>query len=142
MNTFALRIRAVSVAIVVVGIAAGCQAAAPPTPSAAAEPPLSISNGTTIPVTVVVNGIVLETVAPGDRLDPIAMALPPRPWAIEARSPTGRVLSSLAVAANDPIGSTIGKAVRADLSCGRLDVWSGPPMLGPTFIPGPSGDCG
>jgi hypothetical protein len=141
MNGIVLRIRAAAVAIVVVGLVVDCQAAAPPAPSAAAQPPLSISNGTTIPVTLVVNGIVLEIVAPGDRQDPMAGTLPARPWVIETRSPAGRVLSTLAVAANDPIGSTSGKAVRVDLSCGRLDVWSGPPLLGPAFIPGPPGDC-
>jgi hypothetical protein len=102
---------------------------------------LSISNGTTIPVTLVVNGTVVETVAPGDRQDPITASLPTRPWTIETRSPSGRVLSTLTVSATDDISSTSGRAVRADLSCGRLDVWSGPPLLGPTFIPGPSGDC-
>lgn len=117
-------------------------AASAPSPSGTQQPPLSISNGTSIPVTLLVNGSVVETVAPGDRQDPIAAPLPARPWTIEARSPSGRVLSTLTVAANDPIGSTFGRAVRADLSCGRLDVWSGPPLLGPTFIPGPSGDCG
>ncbi len=131
--------------VAVLGLA-GCAApgslpsAAVPSPSAA-WPPLSISNGTTIVVTLVVNGAVLVTVAPGVQLDPITAPLPPRPWAIEARSPSGRVLSSMTVKATDYIDRYDGDGVRADLSCGRLDIWSGPPMLGPAFVPGPSGDC-
>ena len=52
-----------------------------------------------------------------------------------------KVISTLTVGATDDISSTSGRAVRADLSCGRLDVWSGPPLLGPMYSPGPSGDC-
>jgi hypothetical protein len=116
----------------------------------ASSMPLSISNGTTIPVTLAVNGDVIETVAPGGYQDPIAAPLPGLPWAVETRSPSGRVLSTLTVFAGDVAyttpdasghSSAQGRAVRVDLSCGRLDVWSGPPMLGPAFVPGPSGDC-
>ena len=37
--------------------------------------------------------------------------------------------------------SAQGDAVRVDLSCGRLDIWSGPPLLGPPPGPGTPGDC-
>ena len=110
---------------------------------------LSISNGTTIPVSLVVNGSLVETVPPGEYEDPITARLPALPWNVETRSPAGRVLSTLSVHAGDVWQTALpngglqmkGDAVRVDLSCGRLDVWSGPPLLGPTFIPGPSGDC-
>jgi hypothetical protein len=110
---------------------------------------LSISNETTIAVTLVVNRRVIETVAAGGHEDPITGELPALPWNVEARSPSGRVLSSMTVHAGDVWqttdsngnGEEKGDAVRVDLSCGRLDVWSGPPMLGPAFSPGPSGDC-
>lgn len=111
---------------------------------------LSIANGTTIAVTLVVNGTVVETVAPGGYQDPVPPTeMPPLPWQVEARSPSGRLLSSLTVHQGDvwqqstPSGGTLlhGDAVRADLSCGRLDIWSGPPLGGPMFMPGPSGDC-
>ena len=122
-------------------------ASADPRPSQGMK--LSISNGTTIPVALVVNGSVIETVPPGGYEDPIKGDLPAMPWNVETRSPSGRVLSTLVVHAGDfrqtslPNGGTEvrGDAVRVDLSCGRLDLWFGPPMLGPTFIPGPSGDC-
>jgi len=141
MNRSALRSSVVVLTLVSAGLAAGCQAGVPPSPLAASRPPLSISNGASIPVTLVVNGSVVETVAPGGRLDPITAPFPARPWTIETRSPGGRILSTLTVGATDSISSTSGRAVRADLSCGRLDVWSRPPLLGPMFSPGPSGDC-
>ena len=141
MNPLALRVQVTALALAAAGFATGCQAGASPTPPVASLPPLSISNGTSIPVTLVVNGTVIETVAPGDTQDPITAPLPAQPWTIETRSPGGRVLSTLAVSLTDVIGSASGRAVRVDLSCGRLDVWSGPPLLGPMFSPGPSGDC-
>jgi hypothetical protein len=103
----------------------------------------------TIAVTLVVNGEVIQTVAAGGYEDPIKNELPGLPWDVETRSPSGRVLSSMTVHAGDVWhttdpnggGEDKGDAVRVNLSCGRLDVWSGPPMLGPAFSPGPSGDC-
>ena len=131
--------------------ACGCTSPAPGfVGSPASAPALSISNGTTIPVVLVVNGIIVERVAPGGYEDPVAVQLPALPWSIETRSPTGRVLSRLTVHLGDVVfttpdsnghSSAQGRAVRVDLSCGRLDLWSGPPLLGPMFIPGPSGDC-
>ena len=121
---------------------------APPTISAAV-PPLSISNGTTITVTLAINGVALETIEPGGYEDPVDVPLPALPWLVETRSPSGRVLSTMTVQAGDVVyttpdassrSSSRGDAVRVDLSCGRLDVWAGPPMLGPAFSPGP-GSC-
>jgi hypothetical protein len=110
---------------------------------------LSIGNHTTIAVTLVVNGKVIETVPAGGYEDPIKAELPVLPWNVETRSPNGRVLSSMTVHAGDVWqttepngnGETRGDGVRVDLSCGRVDVWSGPPMLGPLPGPGQSGDC-
>jgi hypothetical protein len=105
---------------------------------------LSIANYTTISVTLVVNGRVIETVPAGGYEDPIKAELPGLPWNLETRSPSGRALSSMTVHAGDvwqTTGATKGDGVRVDLSCGRLDVWSGPPLLGPPPGPGQSGDC-
>jgi hypothetical protein len=129
-------------ALLSAALVAACVGSAPRSPTTTAVlPPLSIDNGTSIPVTLVINGNVIETVAPGARQDPISAPLPPLPWSIEARTPTGRVLSTLTVGDSDHVTSASGRAVRKDLSCGQLDVWSGPPLLGGPFIPGPSGDC-
>lgn len=91
----------------------------------------------------------IETVPAGGYEGPIKAELPGLPWNVETRSPSRRVLSSMTVHAGDvwqtaaPNGGwgVKGDAVRVDLSCGRLDVWSGPPMLGPASSPGPLGDC-
>ena len=110
---------------------------------------LSIQNGTTIPVTIAVNGVVVETVPPGGYEDPVKALMPPLPWSVETRSPSGRVLSSMTVNAGDawfttpdPNGRSESRApaVRVDLSCGRLDIWVFTPMAGPMFMPGP-GSC-
>jgi hypothetical protein len=110
---------------------------------------LNIENDTTIAVTLVVNGKVIEILPAGGYEAPIKAQLPGLPWNVETRSPSGRVLSSMTVSAGDvwettrPNGAVEqkGDAVRVDLSCGRLDVWSGPPLLGPAPGPGQSGDC-
>jgi hypothetical protein len=50
-------------------ILAGCASGASPSAPASSER-LSVANSTTTPVTLVVNGAVVETVAPGVREDP------------------------------------------------------------------------
>jgi hypothetical protein len=111
---------------------------------------LSISNGTTIAVTLVVNGTVVATIQPGGYEDQVKAGLPALPWSVETRSPSGRVLSRMTVNAGDVVyttpdasgrSSAKGDGVRVDLPCGRLDVWSGPPMLGPAFSPDMSLSC-
>ena len=125
--------------LLLASLLAGCASGASPSASASSAR-LSVANFTTIPVTLVVNGAVVETVAPSIREDPVKAALPSLPWSVETRSPSGRVLSTMTVKPGDSSGSS-GKAVRADLACGRLDIWSGPPMLGPMFIPDLSRPC-
>lgn len=108
-----------------------------------------ISNGTTIILAVVVNGEDVGTVRDGHQREFGAAVLPPLPWAVEVGSATGRVLVSLAVHAGDvasvkrgdKLTEYRGVGARVDLSCGRIDVYSGPPILGPMPIPGTPGDC-
>jgi hypothetical protein len=127
-----------------------CACASPPLPSLIpAGAQLAIGNGTTIPVSLVVNGTTVGTVSPSSREDPVVASLPPLPWTVEARSPSNRVLLTLTVGAGDVasgagggVAGTQGRLASVDLSCGRLELWSGPAPVGePTFIPGPSGDC-
>jgi hypothetical protein len=123
---------------------AGPSATASPSASPApmtAQPAVSVANGTTVPVAIAVNGTVVGTVPAGSTEDPIPAALPARLWTVEARSPSGRVLATLTVSATDYVSNSSGKAVREDLACGRLDLWSGPPLLGPMFSPDPSKPC-
>lgn len=103
---------------------------------------LSIANETTISVTLVVNGTVIETVPPETRQEFVPGPLPPLPWTVEARSPSGHTLTTLEVHSAAEVSSNFGRAVRADLSCGRIDIWAGPPLAGGPFTSGASGDCG
>jgi len=119
-----------------------------PAPSGYAHD-LVVSNQTTLAVTLAVNGRVVRSVQPRTDETISVRDLPAQPWVVEARTPSGRVLTSLTVRPGDvwetsmPDGSTQmnGDAVRVDLSCGRLDIWSGPPLLGPAPGPGKPGDC-
>lgn len=127
--------RALALAIIL----AGCgHLTAPPAP-------LSYSNQTSIPVELVVNGAKLITIAPGhDGTFPVSV-LPALPWNVTAQTAGGRVLASLTVKSGDVIVSGAaerGVGVRADLSCGRLEIWSGPPLGGPQPGNGTPGDCG
>ncbi len=150
-------------AIAFAALAAGCSMLPSVTPGPAGQRPpggavvvppdqmtLNVSNGSTLPVALVVNGIVVERFeAGGGRFDIAAAELPPLPWAVEVRSPAGRVLVSTTVHAGDvwrvDLGGGASQAQgagnRVDLSCGRIDVWSGVPMLGPVPGPGVPGDC-
>jgi hypothetical protein len=105
---------------------------------------LVVSNQTTLAVTIAVNGTVVRTIQPNAQETLFVKELPALPWAVEARSPSGRVLTSMTVRPGDvsvTAGQMKGDAVRVDLSCGRLDIWSGPPLLGPAPGPGTPGDC-
>jgi hypothetical protein len=129
------------------------QAGPTPPPGAvvvpAAQMDLGINNGTTLEVSLVVNGTVVQKVDPGQAPVFTAVQLPALPWAVEVRSPSGRVLVGMTVRPGDvwtrqnADGSSEAKAAgaRVDLSCGRIDVWSLLQMGGPAPGPGVSGDC-
>ena len=129
---------------------AGCAAlpAVPPTATVAVQ--LGIANGTTLDVTVVVNGRpVAESPAggPPPTIDPAR--LPPLPWIVEARSPSGRLLTSMRVEPGDVVsdpamGMHRGAMGLVDLSCGRLTIWAGDVQHSgpvPASPPGRPGDC-
>jgi len=105
---------------------------------------LGISNGTTLAVTLVVNGAAFDTYPPGGGANIQPASLPPLPWQAEARSPSGRVLLRLDVRAGAiwraPCSGNL-LAARVDLSCGRLELWSFAGMSGPMPGPGRPGDC-
>jgi len=115
----------------------------------ASEMILTVANETSIPVELVVNGQVIRTIGPTTSVDVHASNLPTLPWAAEVRLPAGRTLVSASIHAGDvwsrPVanGGTEMKGVggRVDLSCGRIDIYSGPPLLGPAPGPGTPGDC-
>jgi hypothetical protein len=105
---------------------------------------IGISNGTTLDVTLMVNGAPFKTYGPLGGEEIPASKLPPLPWDVEARSASGRLLLSMAVHAGDlwrePCGNNA-LAARKDLSCARLELWSVADALGPGPGPGTPGDC-
>jgi hypothetical protein len=113
------------------------------------RPPLGVSNGTDLVIIVIVNGMEAGRFAPGVGADIDVNLLPPLPWTVEARTTTGRLLTSMDVQPGQvfrkqlPDGSTqtSGALGRVDLSCGRFDMWAGEPIGGPAPGPGKPGDC-
>ena len=111
---------------------------------------LHVNNGTTLDLRVVVNGQAVGGVAARrGGVFPVG-SLPPLPWNVEAHTVAGRVVLALAVAkgsivderALDGTGSYSAPAGRADLSCGRLDMYpNGEGPLGPIPGTGVPGDC-
>ena len=120
----------VSAALSAIVVLAGCALM----PSAQDKPPLGVSNGTTLVVTLFVNDQAVAQVPPGGPRPEIDLeGLPPLPWTVEARSPSGRVLTTMRVepgqvwATTRPDGllDSSGTFGRVDLSCGSLRIWAG-----------------
>jgi hypothetical protein len=112
-----------------------------PTPNTAT---LHVSNTSTLTLNVLINDQVVASAPPQQMtdVDPSAYA---EPWHVTVTTLDGRELLTLDYRASDVSyhdGGATGVGQRADLSCGRIDVYAGPPMLGPgppsSF---PPGDC-
>ncbi len=121
---------------------------------------LSIHNGSTLEVSLVVNGTEIRNMDPGGCLGcgvhgagiPLA-ELPPLPWHVVLLTSSSRTLGTLDVHEGDvSVTDDAGGAVtidapmlRVSLSCGIIDVWVGPPPIsepaGTAPGPWPSGDC-
>ena len=114
-----------------------------------AADPLNVSNQTTIGVGLFVNGDHVANLDPHGTAEIPPSALPPPPWHVEARTSADRVLLSLDVSPNavqrtvrSEGGTSIaGAGIRAELSCGQIDLWVGPPLLGPVPGSGTPRDC-
>lgn len=110
---------------------------------------LEAGNGTSLTVTLVVNGAALRVIPPGGSAAIPVSELPLLPYVVEARSPRGRVLTSMTVHAGDVRETTTpdgvrwyqSPAVRVDLSAGASTSGRGFPMLGLLPGPGRPGDC-
>ena len=109
-----------------------------------AQMSIGVANGTSIPVTLVVNGSPIKVIPPTTNIEVPAAQLPALPWQAHLTTAAGRTLVSLGINSGDvhrTSNGSDGVGHRVDLSCGRLDVYSGPPMLGPMPGPGVPGDC-
>jgi len=134
-----MRIRAVLIALVL--------AACGPAPTPAPLVRLGIDNGTTLTLTIVVNGQPLHDIPPGTIDAAIDTShAPPLPWKLEARSPRGAVLDMLYL--NAPQDSSHTDASQDENVCGVLVMWTGgggePPKSSPsTGVPSqyPGFDC-
>ncbi len=94
-------------------------------------------------MTLIVNGQSVGDFPPDGPPPTIDVAsLPPIPWNVQARSPSGRVLTSLQVQPGDGQANS-GTGQFVDLSCGRIWIWVGDvkpdATVGPS--PGKPGDC-
>jgi hypothetical protein len=120
---------------------------------AGARPRLGIANGTTLDVTLFVNGVRVAESRPGESSPTIETStLPSLPWSVEVRTASGRLLTSMQVAEGqlwtttrpDGGASSSGTFGRVDLSCGRLTIWAGevqPSGPAPPPNAGQPGDC-
>jgi hypothetical protein len=105
---------------------------------------IGIANGTSIEVELVVNGSHIRMIPPLTNIEVRAAELPALPWQSGVTTKAGRTLVTLEVrsgAVHVTSNGSSGVGARVDLSCGRLDVYSGPPMAGPMPGPGTPGDC-
>jgi hypothetical protein len=125
-------------------IIGACAAALEPGVVPDSQMSLDVSNETSIPIALVVNHLALGNVVAGRARHYSAAELPSLPWHAEARTLAGRTVVELDVrsgAVRIASNGSRGVAMRVDLSCGRIDLWSGPPLAGPAPGPGTPGDC-
>lgn len=124
--------------------AMGCNAT-DPTLVPDSQMSIGVVNSTSIEVELVVNGAPIRAISPHSApIEAQADHLPPLPWRAVLTTAAGRALVTLDVKSGDvhrSAGNWAGVGRRVDLSCGRLDVYSGPPMMGPMPGPGVPGDC-
>ncbi len=108
-----------------------------------------VSNGTTLPLTVVVNGAPLAVLEANTQAEYAPSKLPAMPWTVETRMAGGRVLATMRVEqgsiqdqrALDGTGSYSSVGSRVTLSCGQIWLWVGEPGTGGAYAEGVAGDC-
>jgi hypothetical protein len=135
---------AVATAFALASQVAGCGLTSPPE-----HHDLNVENGTTLAVSIVVNGGQIVTVPPGESQVIPEDQLPVLPWSVDARSPSGRLLlhfdapvGSISSTTNHSGGAeSHGVGTLVDLTCGRLAVYAGSPIPGPMPLPGTLNDC-
>lgn len=131
---------------------ASCSAASLPSATVPTQAmSLTVSNGTDLSISLVVNGHVVKVIAPQAGAGPIPESeLPAAPWSVEARTVSGRILTSMTVTAQELVETVVpGGGVmvhipmaRIDLTCGRLTIFAGDHApSGPVPVPGQGEPC-
>ena len=129
--------------------AIGCGSSGPtelplgPVPDA--QMSLTANNQSDRTLELFVNGGKVADVGPMSELTMEAKDLQPLPWTAELRLPTGRTLLSIPITSRSVVRTATGSqgsGTRADLSCGRIELWAVIPLGGPPPGPGRPGDCG
>lgn len=129
--------------VAVAAVAAGCSLL--PT-----DYTVHVSNSTTLPLTVVVNGAPLAVLEPNTSADYSPSTLPAMPWTVQTTLASGRVLASMRVEegsiqdhrALDGTGSYQSVGDLEILSCGQVWLWVGERSSGGPAREGQPGDCG
>ena len=114
-------------------------------PVADGDMSLTANNQSDRALEMFVNGGKIADVAPRSAPTFAAAKLPPLPWAVDLRLPTGRVLVSLTVTSGSVVRTASGSqgfGSRVDLSCGRIELYAVLPLGGPAPGAGTPGDCG
>jgi hypothetical protein len=121
--------------------------------SLATTPNLGARNGTTIDVAIVVNNVEIGRLAPGESIEGVQDRAGSLPWLVQLRTTeSGRAVLTMRLepAELDPAVDANGVSVESgslttvDLSCGRLEVWTGDRSAvgaGPPPGAGRPGDC-
>jgi hypothetical protein len=131
-----------SIALAAIGCAAQPGSVQSPVGTAAVSG-LDYSNGTSLGIDLFINGKKVLTMLPGTANSIPVSNLTALPWTVEARTSVGRVLGTMTVRQGDVVEASAyqrGDAFRVNLPCGVLDIWSGPPLIGPVATTSP-GDC-
>ena len=130
---------AIGWAVVIVMLAAGCGPLAPggvvASASVAPDAAVHVTNRTTLDISLFVNGLSIGTVRAGDEIAIEPGRLPPLPWAVEARSPSGRLVLPWHVAVGQiqkALDGTGASGATATLTCGTFSL-----RIGALGDPGP-----
>jgi hypothetical protein len=111
---------------------------------------LHVSNATTLPLALVVNGKKVSDLEPGTEANFSPGHLPSLPWSVSTQTSTGRVVATMQVEpgsvvddrAIDGTGSYSAPAGGVSLSCGQVKMWvGGTQPIGGGPAEGKPGDC-
>ncbi|HLO34895.1 MAG TPA: hypothetical protein VK194_02380, partial [Candidatus Deferrimicrobium sp.] len=120
-----MRLATIVRVVLVAALVAACGPMAPAGPGPLASIPpdgnVHVTNGTTLDVSIFVNGLSIGTVRAGDEITIESGRLPTLPWTVEARSPSGRLILPWNVEVGqiqEALDGTGASGATATLTCG------------------------